>query len=116
MVLAVLRDRGYGCRLPLFRHVNRTLAPPKGPADGRGHRKRGGANAGGLSGGRNAQLIGLPCGSDGCAITPSGVRGVLNDAISLYFVDPPLANAFAARWYAGSTAEGGRRRVPSARG
>ena len=56
-------------------------------------------------GGRNAQLIGLPCGSDGCAMTPSGVRGVLKDAISLYFVDPPLANAFVARWYAGSKAE-----------
>ena len=55
--------------------------------------------------GRNAQLIGLPCGSDGCAMTPSGVRGVLNDAISLYFVDPPLANAFVGRWYAGPKAE-----------
>ena len=30
---------------------------------------------------------------------------MLNDAISLYFVDPPLANAFVARWYAGSKAE-----------
>ena len=38
-------------------------------------------------------------------MTPSGVRGVLNDAISLYFVDPPLANAFVARWHAGSKAE-----------
>jgi hypothetical protein len=26
-------------------HVNGTVAPPKGPADGRGHRKRGGADA-----------------------------------------------------------------------
>ena len=30
---------------------------------------------------------------------------MLNDAISLYFVDPPLANAFVARWCAGSKAE-----------
>jgi hypothetical protein len=30
------------------------------------------------------------CGADGWAITPSGMRGVLNDAVSIYFLDPPL--------------------------
>jgi len=36
MVLAVLRDRGVGHRLPWFCHVNRTLAPPEGSAGGAG--------------------------------------------------------------------------------
>jgi hypothetical protein len=59
--------------LALICHVNGTVAPPKGPADGRGHRKRGDADAGGLSReGRSTQLNGLPCGSDGCAMTPLG--------------------------------------------
>ena len=38
------------------------------------------------------------CGSDGWAMTPAGMRGVLNDAISLYFADATLASAFVARW------------------
>jgi hypothetical protein len=41
------------------------------------------------------------CGADGWALTPSGVRGVLNDALSIYFLDPSLASAFVARWCAG---------------
>ena len=41
------------------------------------------------------------CGSDGWAITPSGSRGVLNDAISIYFADATLASAFVARWCVG---------------
>jgi hypothetical protein len=45
------------------------------------------------------------CGADGWAITPSGVRGVLNDAISMYFADATLASAFVARWCQGSKAE-----------
>ena len=36
------------------------------------------------------------CGADGWAIMPSGVRGVLNDAISIYFGDTTLASAFVA--------------------
>jgi hypothetical protein len=40
------------------------------------------------------------CGSDAWAMTPSGVRGVLNDAISIYFADATLASAFVARWCA----------------
>jgi hypothetical protein len=31
-------------------------------------------------------------------MTPSGTRGVLNDAVSIYFVDAALASAFVARW------------------
>jgi hypothetical protein len=49
------------------------------------------------------------CGSDGWVMTPSGMRGVLNDAVSIYFLDATLASAFVARWCAGykiETAEG----------
>jgi hypothetical protein len=49
------------------------------------------------------------CGATGWAITPSGMRGVLNDALSIYFPDPALASAFVARWCIGfkvETAEG----------
>jgi hypothetical protein len=38
------------------------------------------------------------CGPDGWAMTPSGTRGVLNDALSIFFADARLANAFVARW------------------
>jgi hypothetical protein len=49
------------------------------------------------------------CGADGWAMTPSGMRGVLNDAVSIYFLDATLASSFVARWCAGykvKTAEG----------
>jgi hypothetical protein len=42
------------------------------------------------------------CDADGWAMTPSGMRGVLNDAVSIYFLDPTLAGAFVAGWCAGS--------------
>jgi hypothetical protein len=45
------------------------------------------------------------CGVDGWAMTPSGTRGVLNDAVSIYFLDPTLAGAFVARWCAGTGPE-----------
>ena len=45
------------------------------------------------------------CGSDGWAMTPSGVRGVLNDAISIYFADATLASAFVVRWCIGYKVE-----------
>jgi hypothetical protein len=32
------------------------------------------------------------CGANGWVITPSGTRGVLNDALSIYFGDPTLAS------------------------
>ena len=49
------------------------------------------------------------CGVDGWAITPSGTRGVLNDALSIYFGNATIAGAFVARWCVGTkveTAEG----------
>jgi hypothetical protein len=49
------------------------------------------------------------CGASGWAMTPSGMRGVINDAISIYFLDATIASAFVARWCAGykvQTAEG----------
>ena len=45
------------------------------------------------------------CGGDGWAMTPSGMRGVLNDAVSIYFLDATLASAFVARWCAGYKVE-----------
>ena len=42
------------------------------------------------------------CGADGWAMTPSGTRGVLNDALSMYFADATLASAFVTRWCVGS--------------
>ena len=38
-------------------------------------------------------------------MTPSGMRGVLNDAISINFADATLTNAFVVRWCVGSKAE-----------
>jgi hypothetical protein len=35
-------------------------------------------------------------------MTPSDIRGVLNDAVSIYFADVTLAGAFVTRWCAGS--------------
>jgi hypothetical protein len=45
------------------------------------------------------------CGADGWALTPSGLRGVLNDTLSVYFLNPTLAGAFVARWCAGYKVE-----------
>ena len=45
------------------------------------------------------------CGANGWAMTPSGTRGVLNDALSIYFADAALANAFVARWCVGARVE-----------
>jgi hypothetical protein len=36
---------------------------------------------------------------------PSGTRGVLNDALSIYFADATLASAFVARWCVGAKVE-----------
>jgi DNA topoisomerase IB-like protein len=38
------------------------------------------------------------CGADGWAMTPSGTRGVFNDAVWIYFLTRPPAGAFVARW------------------
>jgi hypothetical protein len=45
------------------------------------------------------------CGAGGWAITPSGTRGVLLDALSIYFADAALAGAFVARWCVGTKVE-----------
>ena len=45
------------------------------------------------------------CGADGWAMTPSGTRGVLNDALSIYFGDATLASALVARWCVGAKVE-----------
>ena len=57
---------------------------------------------------RHAQLtawLDENCGADGWTMTPSGMRGVLNDAVSIYFLDATLASAFVARWCATSKIE-----------
>ncbi len=38
-------------------------------------------------------------------MTPPGLREVLNDAVSVYFLDATLASAFVARWCAGYKVE-----------
>jgi hypothetical protein len=38
-------------------------------------------------------------------MTPSGTRGVLNDALSIYFGDATLASAFVAGWCVGAKVE-----------
>jgi hypothetical protein len=45
------------------------------------------------------------CSADGWVLAPSGIRGVRNDAMSIYFIDPALASAFVARWCAGYRVE-----------
>src|SRR5215472_14567400 len=56
------------------------------------------------------------CGADGWVITPSGTRGVLNDALSIYFGDATLASAFVSRWCVAAKGRDGRRRVSSSGG
>ena len=41
------------------------------------------------------------CGATGWAITPSGVRGIINDALAIHFADAAVAGAFVARWCLG---------------
>ncbi len=45
------------------------------------------------------------CGADGWAMTPAGLRGVVNDAVAIYFLDATSAAAFVSRWCAGSEVE-----------
>jgi hypothetical protein len=44
-------------------------------------------------------------GADGWALTPSGIRGVVNDAIAIYFADVAIAIAFVTRWCRAQRAE-----------
>ena len=36
---------------------------------------------------------------------PAGLRGVINDAVAIYFLNAALAAAFVSRWCAGSAVE-----------
>jgi hypothetical protein len=66
---------------------------------------------------RHAQItawLDKNCGADGGAMTPSGMRGVLNDAVSIYFVDATLASAFVARVVRRLQSRDGGRRVQGA--
>jgi hypothetical protein len=56
------------------------------------------------------------CGADGWAMTPSGTRGVLNDAISIYFGDATAASAFLARWCVGRRSRLREARMSRSRG
>src|SRR6516225_1925565 len=52
-------------------------------------------------GSRHNQIIAwldANCGADGWISTPSRTRGVVNDALAIYFADITLATAFVARW------------------
>ena len=52
-------------------------------------------------GGRLDQIIAwldANCGADGWISTPSSTRGVVNDALAIYFLDVTIATAFVARW------------------
>jgi hypothetical protein len=63
------------------------------------------------TGGFGARLIDMHarldenCGADGWAMTPAGLRGVINDAVAVHFLDAALAAAFVSRWCAGSKVE-----------
>src|SRR5207253_149394 len=37
-------------------------------------------------------------GADGWAMTPSGIRGVVNDAVAVHFADVAIGSAFVTRW------------------
>jgi hypothetical protein len=45
------------------------------------------------------------CGADGWAMTPAGLRGIVNDGVAIYFLDATSAAAFVSRWCAGSKVE-----------
>lgn len=45
------------------------------------------------------------CGAGNWAMMPAGLRGVVNDALAIYFLDTAIANAFVARWCIGFRAE-----------
>ena len=38
-------------------------------------------------------------------MTPSGLRGVVNDAVAIYFLDPGSAVGFVSRWCVGAKVE-----------
>jgi hypothetical protein len=48
-------------------------------------------------------------GADGWAMTPRGIRGVINDAVAVHFADVTIASAFVTRWYQAQRASNGMR-------
>jgi hypothetical protein len=38
------------------------------------------------------------CGADGWVITPAGLRGIVNDAVAIYFRNAALSAGFVTRW------------------
>jgi hypothetical protein len=97
-------------RKPRLGSIETAMAPARDDHDGRTafpFRLSIAVPRGGL-GQRDTQItawLDENCGADGWSITPSGVRGVLNDGVSIYFADVTLASAFVARWCAGSKVE-----------
>lgn len=64
-----------------------------------------GIPAGGLGNHRFTEMqawLDENCGADGWAIAAAGLRGVVNDAVAIYFLDVTSAAAFVGRWCAGS--------------
>jgi hypothetical protein len=49
--------------------------------------------------------LGENCGADDWTSAPSSTRGVVNDALAIYFGNVTLANAFVARWCAAQRIE-----------
>src|SRR4051812_50029787 len=47
------------------------------------------------------------CGADGWAMTPAGLRGIVNDAVAIYFPGTGLATAFFGRGGGGLKTPGG---------
>ena len=45
------------------------------------------------------------CGAGNWAMTPAGLRGIVNDALAIYFLDAAVASAFVARWCLGYRVE-----------
>src|SRR5690349_9013824 len=45
------------------------------------------------------------CGAERWAMPPSGLRGVVNAAVAVYFADAALAGAFVVRWCRAGAAE-----------
>jgi hypothetical protein len=70
-------------------------------------RVRIGVPAGGLGQRLNEMQAWLDenCGAESWAMTPAGIRGVVNDALAVYFRDATLASGFVARWCAGYKVE-----------
>jgi hypothetical protein len=55
------------------------------------------------------------CGADGWAMTPSGTRGVLNDAASIYFLDTDAGRRVSSAVVRRVPSRDGGRRVSGAR-